>query len=130
MVRTLAAALLVVHGLIHLVGFVVPWGIAQVDGFPYRTSALAGAVALGEPGARLVGVAWLALAVAFVIAGLATWRREGWAAPLIAMLVAGSLIVCALELPEAVFGIVVNLAILGALGWVAVARGSTVRVGG
>jgi hypothetical protein len=130
MVRTLAAALLAVHGLIHLLGFVVPWGIAQVEGFPYSTSALGGALALGEPGARLVGLVWLALAVGFVIAGVATWRRAAWAVPLTAVLAVGSIAVCVLGLPEAVFGIVVNVAILAALGWVAVARGSTVRVPG
>ncbi len=130
MVRTLAAALLAVHGLIHLIGFVVPWGIAQVEGFPYRTSAFAGAVTLGEAGARLVGVAWLLLAVGFVVAGVATWRRATWAAPLTAVLAVGSIVVCALGLPEAVFGIVVNVAILAALGWVAVAHGSTVQVPG
>jgi predicted cation transporter len=130
MTRMLAAGLLAVHGLIHLIGFVVPWGIAQVEGFPYRTSALAGAVALGEPGARLVGVAWLVLAVGFVVAGVATWRREAWAAPLTAALAVASIVICTLGLPESVAGIVVNVAILAALGWIAVARGSTVRVPG
>ena len=127
MIRTLAAVLLAVHGLIHLIGFVVPWGIAQVEGFPYRTSALDGAVALGEPGVRLVGVAWLVLAVGFVVAGIATWRRAAWATPLTAVLAVGSIVVCVPGLPEAVFGIVVDAAILAALGWVAVARGSSVR---
>jgi predicted cation transporter len=130
MTRMLAAGLLAVHGLIHLIGFVVPWGIAQVEGFPYRTSALAGAVALGEPGARLVGVAWLVLAVGFVVAGVATWRRAAWAAPLTAALAVASIVICTLGLPESVAGIVVNVAILAALGWIAVARGSTVRVPG
>jgi predicted cation transporter len=130
MTRMLAAALLAVHGLIHLIGFVVPWGIAQVEGFPYRTSALAGAVALGEPGARLVGVAWLVLAVGFVVAGVATWRRAAWAAPLTAALAVASIVICTLGLPESVAGIVVNVWILAALGWIAVARGSTVRVPG
>jgi hypothetical protein len=130
MTRTFAAALLAAHGLIHLIGFVVPWGIAQVEGFPYRTSALAGAIALGEPGARLVGVAWLVLAIGFVVAGVAVWRRAAWAAPLTAALAIGSIVVCTLGLPEAAFGIVVNVAILAALGWMAVARGSTVRVPG
>ena len=130
MIRTLAAALLVVHGLIHLIGFVVPWGIAQVEGFTYRTSALAGALALGEPGARLVGVAWLALAVGFVVAGGATWRRATWAAPLTAVLAIGSIVVCALGLPETVSGIVVNVAILAVLGWITVGRESTVSAAG
>lgn len=130
MIRTLAAALLAAHGLIHLIGFVVPWGIAQVEGFPYRTSALAGAVALGETGARAVGVAWLVLAVGFVIAGVATWRREAWAAGLTAVLAIASIIVCVLGLPEAAFGIVVNIVILAALGWVRVGRTSTVQAAG
>lgn len=130
MIRLLAAALLAVHGLIHIIGFVVPWGIAQVEGFPYRTSALAGAVALGEPGARLVGVAWLVLAIGFVVAGVTTWRRVAWAAPLTAALAVGSIVVCTLGLPEAAFGIVVNVAILAALVWTAVARPSTVRLAG
>jgi hypothetical protein len=130
MLRTIAAALLAAHGLIHLIGFVVPWGIAQVEGFPYRTSALAGAIALGEPGARLVGVAWLVLAAGFVVAGVATWRGAAWAGPLTAALAVGSIVVCALGLPEAMSGMVVNMAILAALGWVAVVRGSTVRVAG
>jgi len=130
MLRTLAGALLAAHGLIHLIGFVVPWGIAQVEGFPYRTSALAGAIALGEPGARLVGVAWLVLAFGFVVAGVATWRRAAWAAPLTAVLAVGSIAVCALGLPEAVFGIAVNVAILGALGWTTVGRRSTVSTAG
>ena len=130
MIRLLAAALLAVHGLIHIIGFVVPWGIAQVEGFPYRTSALAGAVALGEPGARLVGVAWLVLAIGFVVADVTTWRRVAWAAPLTAALAVGSIVVCTLGLPEAAFGIVVNVAILAALVWTAVARPSTVRLAG
>ena len=130
MIHLFAAAALAIHGLIHLIGFVVPWGIAQVEGFPYRTSALAGAVTLGDAGTRMVGVAWLVLAVGFVVAGVATWRRVAWAAPLTAVLAVGSIVVCTLGLPEAVFGIVVNVAILAALGWVAVTRGSTVRVPG
>ena len=66
---------------------------------------------------------WLVLAVGFVVAGVAAWRREAWAAPLTAVLAIGSIVVCALGLPEAAFGIVVNVAILGALGWVAVGPG-------
>lgn len=130
MVRTLAAAGLALHGLIHLVGFVVPWGIAQVEGFPYRTSVLAGAVALGDAGARVVGMVWLVLAVGFVIAGVAVWRRKTWAARLAAGLAIGSIVVCALGLPEAAFGIIVNVAILAALGWVTVGHGSAVRAPG
>jgi Flp pilus assembly protein TadB len=110
------------HGLIHLIGFVVPWGLAQVEGFPYRTTALAGTLALGETGARLVGVVWLACAIGFVVAGLGIWRRASWAVPLTAALAAASIALCVLGLPEAVAGIVVNVAILAVAAWVVLVR--------
>lgn len=115
MPRNLAAAVLALHGLIHLIGFVVPWRIAALEGFAYRTSALNGALELGDPGARLVGLAWLVLAIAFVVAAVAVWRRARWAAPTVGALAVASLAVCALGLPETIAGIAVNAAILAAL---------------
>ena len=53
MIRLVGAALVALHGLIHLIGFVVPWRIATVDGFPYRVTTLGGLADLGElPAAR------------------------------------------------------------------------------
>ena len=122
MIRIVAAVVVAGHGLIHLIGFVVPWGLAQVEGFPYRTTALDGAIALGDAGARAVGVAWLACAVGFVVAGLGIWRRAPWALPLAAALAVASIALCVLGLPEAVAGIVVNVAILALVVWVSIAR--------
>jgi hypothetical protein len=111
--QVIVAAGVAIHGLIHLIGFVVPWNLATVAGFPYRTTALDGAIALGDGGARTVGVVWLACAVGFVIAGFGIWRGEPWALPLTAALAVVSIVVCVLALPEAVAGIVVNVVILG-----------------
>ncbi len=122
MLRIVAAALVAAHGLIHLIGFVVPWGISTVDGFPYRTTALDGAIALGDTGARVLGIVWLACAVGFVVAGLGVWRRASWALPLTAALAVASIALCVLGLPESSAGIVVNGAILGAVAWVSFAR--------
>ncbi len=122
-VRLLAAALLAAHGLIHLIGFLVPWQIAQVEGFAYRTTALGGSVELGTIGAQLVGLAWLAIAVGFVVAAVGVWRRSAWALGLTGALAIASLLVCVLGLPETVAGIVVNVAILAAAAWLALFRG-------
>jgi hypothetical protein len=130
MTRRIAAVLLAAHGLIHLIGFVVPWGIAQVEGFPYRTTALGGAITLGDGGVRAVGVAWLALAVLFVVAGVALWRGARWAPGLAAVLAVASIAVCALGLPEAAFGIVVDLAILALVAWPALGRRATPSAAG
>lgn len=129
MLKHLATAALAVHGLIHLIGFVVPWGIAQVDGFPYRTTALGGAIAIGDTGARVVGVAWLVLAIGFVVAAVAAWRGAALVTSLVAGLAVASIAVCALGLPDAGFGIVVNVAILGILAVSAMkGRGRTAGV--
>ena len=113
--RRALAAVVAMHGLIHLIGFVVPWGIAHVGGFSYRTSALIGAIALGDAGARAVGIIWLACAIGFVIAAVGIWRGDAWALPLTAALAVLSIVVCVLGLPEAIAGIVVNAVILGAV---------------
>ena len=130
MIQALAATLLVAHGLIHLIGFVVPWGIAEVEGFPNRTTVLGGAIALGDAGARLVGAGWLALAIGFVVAGAGASRAESRALAATAGLALASLVVCALGLPEAAAGFAVNVGILMVLGWVVVSRGSAVGAPG
>ena len=122
MLRTAAGAVVAAHGLIHLIGFVVPWGISSVEGFAYRTTALGGMIALGDTGARAIGIVWLACAVGFVVAGLGIWRHASWALPLTAALAIVSVAVCLLGLPETSAGIVVNAAILGAVAWVSVVR--------
>jgi len=45
--RITAAAVVVAHGLIHLVGFLLQWGIATVDGLP---SSERRRTASGSPG--------------------------------------------------------------------------------
>lgn len=115
MTRIAAAAVLLLHGAIHLIGFVVPWRLATVDGFPLRATALDGAVVLGDGGARAIGLVWLVLVIGFVAAAAGAWRRASWTRPLVAALAPASLVVCVLGLPEAGAGIAVNLGILAAL---------------
>jgi hypothetical protein len=114
---TLAAVGLSLHGLIHLIGFTALAGIAVVDGFAYRTTVLGGAVSIGDAGARILGVAWLLLAVGFVLAAAGVLRRAPVARRALAPLAIASSVACALALPEAAFGIAFNVAILVALAW-------------
>jgi hypothetical protein len=122
LLRSLVAAALAVHGLIHLIGFLVPWRIAHLDGFAYRTTALGGSMDLGTTGAQVVGLAWLVIAVGFVVAAISVWRRAAWALGLTAALAIASLVVCVLGLPETMAGIVVNVAILGSAVWMTFIR--------
>ena len=118
----IAASLLAGHGLIHLIGFVTPWRIAAIEGFTYRTTALNGALEIGDSGVRLVGLVWLGLAVGFAAAGYGIWRGEPWALALTGVLAIVSLVVCVLGLPEAIAGVAINMAILGAVAYGAILR--------
>ncbi|OGO58015.1 MAG: hypothetical protein A2Z32_06420 [Chloroflexi bacterium RBG_16_69_14] len=116
MIRRAFAIILVLHGLIHLIGFVVPWRFATLDGFPYTTSALWGRLELGATAAQVLGLVWLGQAVAFVVAGVGVWRGSAWAPALAAAAALGSLVVCALGSPGAAAGLVVNIVILIVVG--------------
>lgn len=109
------AALLALHGLVHLLGFVVPFRLAEIEGFPHATTVLGGRVDLGEGGIRAVGVMWLLAAAAFVAAAVGLWLLAPWWWGLALGVSAGSLALCVLGLPQARAGIVVNLLLLGLL---------------
>ncbi|MBK7857856.1 MAG: hypothetical protein IPJ65_04355 [Archangiaceae bacterium] len=102
--RVLIALLLAVHGVIHLIGFLVPFGLLRSNQFSGRTL-------LQLPGVLQYGVAalWLAVCLALVVAaGLELSGRPmwwGWAA--VALVVSQLLIV--LQWPDAKAGTVANV---------------------
>lgn len=122
MIRRIAAIVLALHGVIHLIGFVTPWRIATLEGFAYRTTLLDGALEVGDAGVRVVGLLWLCLAVGFLAAGYGVWRGERWAIGLTSALAVVSLIVCLLGLPETIAGFAINGAILAVVGYVVFVR--------
>ncbi len=107
-----AAVVVAMHGLIHLLGALTYLGLAKFDGLPYRTTLLDGRWHVGEAGARLFGVAWLIAATAFIVVGFglltgrAWWRR----AALLASTFSAAL--CLLAWPDAVAGLVIDVAIM------------------
>jgi len=122
--RRIAAILLTLHGVIHLIGFVTPWRIATLEGFAYRTTLLNGALDVGDVGARVIGLVWLGLTLGFLAAGFGVWRGEPWAIGLTGALAIVSLVVCLLGLPETFAGIAINVMILAVLAYVVFVRDS------
>jgi len=73
----IAAIVLIVHGLIHLMGTAVYARHAEIKGLSYKTALLSGHWDLGQPGIAVFGWMWVLPAVGFVVAAVAL--LAGWA---------------------------------------------------
>jgi hypothetical protein len=112
--RLVLAAVLIVHGVAHLVGFVVPWKLLSTDEMPYTTRILGGMLDVGDTGVRALGVVWLVVALAFVLLGGAVLQGlsvRGWLFATLALSVG----LCLAGWPEARIGVVLNALVLMAL---------------
>ena len=103
------------HGVIHLLGFVVPWRLAHVEALPYKTTILAGRLDSGDTGIRLLGILWLAAAIGFVAAALGLAMEQPWWYTLAVVAATLSLIISVANWPEAYFGTVISVFILALL---------------
>jgi hypothetical protein len=113
---------LLVHGICHFVGFVVPWKILAMKDEPYKTTLVAGSIDVGDVGIRIVGLLWLIAGVAFLAAALGVFTSWPWWRTATLWFAMASLVLCVLGLPGAKIGILANALILAYLlgarfGW-------------
>ena len=101
------------HGIVHYIGFAVPFELMKTESNVYTTQALWGQLELGDGGAKALGLAHLALVIPFVIAAVGVWRDARWALPLVVALAVASGVVCALGSPNAVIGLVIDVLVIG-----------------
>ncbi len=110
-----AAAFLILHGLIHLLGPTAYWKLWKIEGLPHKTTLLGGAWDVGDTGTRLFGGLWLVPAVGFVVSGIAILAGAAWWPLLLALTAVKSLVLTLLDWSVAYAGAVVNGVILGVL---------------
>jgi hypothetical protein len=110
---SLAALLLGLHGLIHLLGTTVYLRLGEIQGLPYKTTLLGGRWDLGEGGIRLFGALWVLPALGFLLTaaallvGCSSWQ------PLLIGVTRLSLALTMLDWRVAYAGVLVNGVILG-----------------
>jgi predicted anti-sigma-YlaC factor YlaD len=113
--RILIAGFMLAHGVAHIVGFLGAWA-------PTRTTIVGNRIDLGAGWIKLIGLLWLAGALGFGVAAIATVLNAAWWPALAIGLAAASLSVCLLQLPDTKFGVALNLVLIAALvgqraGW-------------
>ena len=106
--RILLAALLLAHGVAHIVGFLRAWA-------PTRTTIIGNRIDLGAGWIKLIGLLWLFGALGYAVASIATLANVGWWPPFALGLASASMVICLLQLPETKFGVVLNAVLIAAL---------------
>lgn len=99
------------HGVAHLVGFSAAWSLSP-EKIPHLTTVIGGRFDVGESAIRVVGLLWVAAAVAFAVVALGAALGASWWPRVLIVVALGSLALCVLGWPEAKIGVVLNLAIL------------------
>jgi hypothetical protein len=107
-VMTLVLAL---HGIAHLVGFLLPWHLMKQPDGSYTTT-LTGGLDIGETGMKIMGIGWLIVALAFLAAAFGAWRHASWWPTFTLTVAIVSLGICLVNLPEAAIGIPIDIAII------------------
>ena len=113
--RIVFAAILAVHGLVHLIGTAVYFQFTEMAEFPYKTTVLGGYWNLGTTGIQVFGLLWAAAAIGFWVAAGALLRASGAGHSILLAVTLLSLVLTTLDWTVAYAGIIVNLGILTAL---------------
>lgn len=107
MIRLLFVALIVTHGLIHLIGFVREFKLASIDQFSGQTL-----LPLSATMSKLSGIAWLITTVIWVTTAIIfVFKKEWWWAPGFVALCFSQLLII-LYWQDAKFGTIANVIIL------------------
>ena len=109
------AVFIALHGLVHVIGFTVPWGFGGPRGVERSTLILNHSVDVGDPAMKLVGFVWLVAAVAFVAVAVLLWRGHPSARRSTVALLLVSTVLCTIGLPGSIMGLAIDIVLLGLL---------------
>lgn len=106
------AAIVLLHGLIHLLGFVAYWPLAEIAALPYKTTLLDGRWNVGAGGMRRFAALWLLATGGYGLTLAALLVGQGWWPPALVLISLLSLAITALDWSNARAGAAVDVVIL------------------
>jgi len=112
---TLIALFVVLHGLIHSLGFIVYSLGINTQAMNYETTLLNGTWEVGAVGIFIYGLLWLLPLAGFVVGGIGLLWQVTWWRPVILAVSLFSLVLTILEWQYAYLGVLINLVIIGTL---------------
>ena len=110
--RIIFSIFLFLHGIAHLVGFLVPWQIVKMDDMPYKTTLFLDKINIGDIGIRIIGIIWLLIALAFCYAGWITFYRMDYCLTCTLTVTIISLVFCIVAIPDSHIGIYINIILI------------------
>ena len=111
-VTVIAAAILFLHGLIHLMGAAAYLKLVEIEQLPYKTTFLNGRWDLGSSGTAIFGILWAVVAIGFGLTAIALFGNWDWWRSVLIGVTLFSLVLTSLDWGVANAGFVVNLAIM------------------
>ncbi len=114
-IRIPLAAVLMLHGLIHLIGTAVYMQLTTLKDFPYKTTVLAGRLDLGVSGTSVFGLLWLVAGAGTALSVIGLLTRVPWAQPVLLAASVLSLVLCVMDWQVAKVGAILDLVILAAV---------------
>lgn len=102
------AALLIIHGLFHILGFLIFFRFIESEEIQYSTQVLGGRLDVGDLGMRVLGLIWLLVLVGMVAAGIGLLLGISWwfSAAMWSTLI--STVVLVIGLPDTRVGLLAN----------------------
>lgn len=107
--------LIIIHGLIHLVGFRIYGQGMSMEKMQFKTTFLNGALDLGASGTRVYGMLWLLPAIGFIVSGLGLSLHAGWWQPVAVASALVSILLTGMDWSNAIWGMLIDLGLLAAM---------------
>jgi hypothetical protein len=100
----IAAFIVFMHGLVHLLYLVSYWPLAELEEVPYKTTLINGRWDVGPGGIRFYGFLSLLATLGFIVAAVGLAAEAEWWRSVMASLAVFSLVLTALDFSVAMVG--------------------------